>query len=91
MKLPTHTAYPLPTVHLNGTGRKMLQDGYMAAYETLEKATEALAAIEFNARDYYVQEDGAYIKAREERNKMFAHLEHVNEYLVAHLEAVGVG
>lgn len=83
--------YPLPTVHLNGTGRKMLQDNYMAAYGALENAIEAFAAVEFNARDYYVQEDGAYIKAREERNKMFAHLERVNEYLVAHLEAVGMG
>jgi hypothetical protein len=69
----------------------MLQDDYMAAYKALGKATEALATVEFNARDYYVQDDGAYIKAREERNKMFAHLERVNEYLVAHLEAVGVG
>jgi hypothetical protein len=81
--------YPLPTVHLNGTGREMLQRDYSKAQDTVEAAFSAVAEIEFNARDYYVQADpDAYIKARAKRNEILDKLREVNDYLLAHLETI---
>jgi hypothetical protein len=81
--------YPLPRVHLNGTGRKMLMEGYSKAQDTLNAAITDMAHIEFNARDYYIlDEDNAYHKARTKRDEMFAKLREVEEYLLAHMEAV---
>lgn len=45
-----HT-YPLPTVHLNGTGQQSLSDEYMAAYTAARRAFDALCDATCNARD----------------------------------------
>ena len=45
----------LPTVHLNGTSRDTLLEGYIAALDALRLAREALQAAAPNARDYYMQ------------------------------------
>jgi hypothetical protein len=45
----------LPTLHLNGTSRDSLLDGYIAALDALRLAMEALQAAAPNARDYYMQ------------------------------------
>lgn len=42
-----------PLVHLNGTSRKALLDGYMAALNALQAAATALHATAPNGRDYY--------------------------------------
>lgn len=77
----------LPTVHLNGTGRKMLMDGYLAAHDAVQNAIEKLAKVEFHARDYYVHPDPeAYNKARAQRDAQFAKLEAVRAELQAVLE-----
>jgi hypothetical protein len=86
----TPKPYPLPTVHLNGTGRQMLKDGYRAAGEAVHEAIFKLSRVEFNARDYYVQDADAYSRAREKRDEMFAKLREVEEYLQHHLEAVSL-
>ena len=81
--------YPLPRVHLNGTGRRMLTEDYSKAQDTLHASITDMSAIEFNARDYYVLPDpDAYVKARAKRDEMFAKLREVEEYLLAHMEAV---
>lgn len=81
--------YPLPRVHLNGTGRKMLSEDYSKAQDTLHAAITDMAAIEFNARDYYILPDpDAYRKACAKRDEMFAKLQEVEQYLLAHMEAV---
>lgn len=74
-----------PTIHLNGTGYKDLWAGYEAAYEAVRAAQEALGKIEFNARDYYVQGNEAWGKARDHRNEQRQALANVEEYLLQHL------
>ena len=74
-----------PTVHLNGTGYKDLWSGYEAAYEAVRAAQEALGKIEFNARDYYVQDADAFTKARDHRYEQCKALAQVEEYLLQHL------
>ena len=72
----------LPTVHMGGNSRKDLQEGYSNAALELENFIEAWGRIEFNARDYYVV-DGAWTKARDERDAMNAKLRDVRNYLQA--------
>ena len=83
------TDLTLPTVHLNGTGRKMLTEGYQAAYAKLQETLRAFQAIEMNGRDYYPQGSGAYYKARTQRDVQIAHLCSVRDYLEAHLMHLG--
>lgn len=74
-----------PTVHLNGTGYKDLWAGYEAAYEAVRAAQEAIGKIEFNARDYYVQDACAFTKAQDHRYEQRQALANVEEYLLQHL------
>jgi hypothetical protein len=74
-----------PTVHLNGTGYKDLWAGYEAAYDAVRAAQDALAKIEFNSRDYYVQGPDAWSKALEHRIEQRNALGQVEEYLLQHL------
>jgi hypothetical protein len=84
---PSNT-YVTPTVHLNGTSRAMLNEGYTKAYEAVRGAVEALASVEFNARDYYVQPTGAWTTARAQREKQFVDLRSVQTYLETILESL---
>jgi hypothetical protein len=74
-----------PTIHLNGTSAKDLWAGYEAAYDAVRAAQEALGKIEFNARDYYVQDADAFTNARDHRNEQRQALAQVEEYLLQHL------
>jgi len=74
-----------PTVHLNGTSAKDLWAGYEAAYDAVRAAQEALGKIEFNARDYYVQDADAFTKAQDHRYEQRQALAQVEEYLLQHL------
>lgn len=78
-----------PTVHLNGTSRKMLSEGYFAAWNRLNEAITAFNAVEFNQRDYYVQPDGAWQQATTERNEAARKLHEVHKYLETHLIHLG--
>ena len=79
----------LPTVHLNGTSRQMLSEGYGNAYRALQNAIRAFNEIEHNARDYYVAGPGAWPQATTQRDVMRQHLRSVQEYLEAHLIHLG--
>ena len=70
-----------PTIHLNGTGKQDLLDGYIAAFLAVDAAVDALTRVEFNARDYYVQGPDAYTAARAERRAQFAALGNVGAEL----------
>jgi hypothetical protein len=74
-----------PTVHSNGTSHRELWAGYEAAYDAVRAAQDALRKIEFNARDYYVQGNEAYGKARDHRTEQFIKLVDIEEYLLQHL------
>ena len=83
------TALILPSVHLNGTSREMLLDGYTDAYRKLIEFREAFNSIEHNARDYYVQGPDAYSQARNLRDAQFQHIVDLMSYLEAHLLHLG--
>jgi len=70
----------VPTLHLNGTSKTDLRDGYLAAHEAIDAAIEALASAELNGRDFYPQGPGAYSQARSERDAAFAQLRQAHQY-----------
>ena len=70
----------IPTIHLNGTGFTTLRDEYAAAYDAIGKAVDALVAATLNGRDYYPQPDGAFYKARDERQEALAKLREAHQY-----------
>jgi hypothetical protein len=75
----------LPSVHLNGTGRKTLLADYQAAYEKVIEFRDAFRSIEFNARDYYVQSPTAFSEARTQRDSQLNAIGRLMGYLEAHL------
>jgi len=79
----------IPTIHMNGTGKRMLVEGYENAYHALREAQKALSKIEFNARDYYVQGPQAWTEARKEMDERFAALGKVEQEIEAILIAIG--
>ncbi len=78
-----------PTIHLNGTSKRMLMEGYEKAYDTIRDAEKALSEIEFNPRDYYVQDPEAWTEARAEMDKRFAALRGIKEELNIIAESIG--
>lgn len=56
----------LPTIHMNGTSRNDLFDGYMVAMAAVEAAIDALVRAAPHARDYYPQGPEAPSKANDE-------------------------
>lgn len=79
----------LPSVHLNGTSRQTLLDGYTEAYRKLIEFRDAFNAIEHNARDYYVQGPDAYYKARDQRDAERQRIADLMRYLEDHLLHLG--
>jgi hypothetical protein len=71
----------IPTLHLNGTSKTDLRDGYAAAYYAIEKAIDALANAELNGRDFYPQGPDAYYQARKERDQAFEKLRAAHDYV----------
>jgi hypothetical protein len=71
----------LPTIHMNGTSRKSLQEGYDKADDSLHTFIDDWQQTECNARDYYVQGPDAYTKARDERMEINACIKKVKSYL----------
>ena len=69
-----------PTLHINGTSKTDLEQEYTAAYHAIGKAFDALAAATLNGRDYYPQTDGAYYKARSERDAALEQLRQAQQY-----------
>jgi hypothetical protein len=70
-----------PTIHLNGTSKKDLLDGYRKAIDAIQDAVVALGSVEFNARDYYVQGNHAWSQASDERVEQFQKLYAVKDHL----------
>lgn len=58
-------ALVFPVVHLNGTPRQRLLDGYCEAKKALQDALDKIIENGPNARDYYLR-PGTYEKAREQ-------------------------
>ena len=78
----------IPTVHLNGTGKKMLIEGYLNAHTAIRNAKKALDEIEFNPRDYYVQGPDAWTEAVREMDARFDAIKKVEEEIEEILIAI---
>ena len=54
--------YPLPVIHMNGTGAEELMAGYENIYDCLNKLQAAMEKCIVHGRDYYpLDEDGGVI------------------------------
>jgi hypothetical protein len=73
-----------PTVHLNGTSKQSLLDGYIHALEALRAAQDALAACGPNPRDYYLQGAMAGVQAAKEHAARYVTL----TALIREIEAI---
>lgn len=60
------TRLELPVIHLNGTSKESLEEGYESAVRAVRKAIEALEDAGPNARDYYPQGDRSFRRAAEQ-------------------------
>ena len=88
--------YPLPTVHLNGTGKKMLLEGNTRILGAINDLKEAIQSCEFHGRDYYVQDanpamdafndDNAFSRAYNERQKHLQAIADMERYFMNHVE-----
>jgi hypothetical protein len=56
----------IPTVHLNGTGKKSLLEELEAADTAIREAIDKLRQVTVHGRDYYPQGPHAYPQARRE-------------------------
>lgn len=70
-----------PLVHMNGSGKDSLLDGYRNAWEALSKAMDALQATSPHMRDYYPLKDGSklYERARRQHLDRSAALEQIKD------------
>jgi hypothetical protein len=78
-----------PTVHLNGTSKQNLSDGYRNTYTKLSDALEMLAINAPHPRDYYVQKDeNAFIDAMREHQARMNKLNGIMKEIQALWEAI---
>ena len=68
-----------PTVHLNGTSRKELLEGYICAMDALDLAISALRACSPNGRDYYSQGPDAISEAVKEHVRRLEAVKQVHD------------
>ena len=90
--------YPLPTVHLNGTGKKMLLEGNLKILGAINDLKEAIQSCEFHGRDYYVQDndpamdafndDNAFSRAYNERQKHLQAIADMERYFLNHVDHI---
>ena len=71
----------VPTIHLNGTSRQELLDGYVVALSAVCDALIAVGKSYPNGRDYYVQGPDATHKAMEEHRSRLERLKSVRDEL----------
>lgn len=66
-----------PTVHMNGTSREDLLDGYLKAYWAIRNAREVVILSGPHGRDYYPQGDHAINRATQEHVSRVRRLEDI--------------
>ena len=77
-----------PTIHLNGSSKERLAEDYFAILITLDKAYGLMIENAPHPRDYYVQGDSAYPKARAEHEARVKALYEIRSDIYTILEAV---
>lgn len=77
MNEPTPARLIAPLVHLNGSGRRSLLDGYTAAAQKVREALDALRDTAPNGRDYYPRGASALPRAIAEHDVRIQRLDAV--------------
>ena len=75
----------LPTIHINGTGAKSILAGYDQAYDALHAFQNVMRGIEFNARDYYVDNPGPWEAACDARVAINQKIAEIRTYITIHM------
>lgn len=78
----------IPTIHLNGTSREALLEGYCEAVHALHEAGRKLAAAAPNGRDYYPQAAGAINVAMDQHEARMTKLREIITELETIAEAL---
>jgi hypothetical protein len=78
-----NTTLTVPIVHLNGSGKKNLTEGFCEAGRAVNEAIDELCKIRPHGRDYYIAEAGTYEKACREHEARIATLKRVSDELTA--------
>lgn len=81
-------ALRVPTVHLNGTSGQKLYEQYIAVGNSLGLTLRAMDEAYPNARDYYVQGEGAYAEAVKEHMARVDALRGVGKEISAIVESL---
>ena len=76
--------FALPVFHLNGNDPKTLGKEYVNARIALLHFREALASVEFHARDYYPAGEETWSKAREQRFTILDKVREIEHYIDVH-------
>lgn len=71
----------VPTIHLNGTSRKEIEQQLEVATGAIGDAITALQRAAPNARDYYPQGDGAFTVAQDQHTARLRALQAVSDEL----------
>lgn len=82
----TTTGVPLPLIHLNGSSRESLQEGYSAALHQARQLHRALRQHLVHPRDYYPLGPGAATQASEALDEHVLALLRLERHLEEHLE-----
>mgnify|MGYP003120570425 FL=1 len=77
--------YPLPSVHMNGTGKQTLLSDYEKVADNLDDLLKAFEKMNFHPRDYYVDGGDAFSEAMKERGSHAIALNKFSLYLKTHL------
>ena len=84
--MPKVTGLSLPSIHMNGTSRGDLLEGYRAAFLAVRDASEAIAKAAPHLRDYYPQGDNAGRLAIEQHRARLQKLAEIE----SELETIGM-
>lgn len=69
----------IPTIHLNGTSKERLIDGFCEVSDKINIAYEMLKQTAPNGRDYYPQGPSAFAEAEKEHLARLAKLDEVKK------------
>ena len=78
----------IPTIHLNGTKKENLLEGYLAQIHAIRGALDAIQNNPPNGRDFYPQGDGAILVALDEHRQRLVTLGLVKDELEKITEAI---
>lgn len=76
----------LPVIHLNGSGINSLHSEYRTAWRQLLDARESFLDATCHPRDFYPKGDGAYQRARFQREVALRRIDSAISYLETHLQ-----